>query len=138
MGGLPYEKQMMWRRTIADKFKECEDRFAVKVINPPEYYNPLDEDAYAVEREAMIWDLNQIKECDIVIVNLDGIEDSIGTHCELGYINAVNSFGNKHIYVIGFGNSPVENLHPWIQMNLFHWEPDITSTVDYICSHLLI
>lgn len=132
MSGLTYDQQMGWRKEVVHQISH-----AAKIVNPPEYYNPLDVNTAEVEMEAMIWDLNQIRDSDIVLVNLDGIDTSIGTHCEIGFINAINSFGDKHIYLVGFGKDK-EELHPWIRMSLFHWEQDLESALDYICRYLLV
>ena len=88
------------------------------------------------EREAKEWEINQLKDSDIIVVNLTTIADSIGTHIELGIVEAMNEFGYKHIHVIGIGN-PNTN-HPWIQMGLLKQVDTIDEAADYILSYLLL
>ena len=137
MSGLTYDEQMGWRNEIS-RFLEYNTAGNVKltIISPPRYYNPNDENAASIEEEAMKWDLNQIRDSNIVVVNLDDIASSIGTHIEIGFINAMNSFGHKHIYVVGFGKTKPDELHPWIRHNLFHYEPCAGSAARYICDYL--
>ena len=133
MSGLTLNKQVSWRNEFASLVEDL--GVSVNVVIPPFYYNPGDPDAANIEAEAKEWDLAQIRDSDIVVINLDGIEDSIGTHYELGYINAINSFGNKHIYVVGFGGN--KELHPWIKLTLFHWEPNVIGAADFVAKYLL-
>lgn len=132
MSGLTLNEQVGWRNEFASLVEDL--GVSVNVVIPPLYYDPGDPDAANIEAEAKEWDLAQIRDSDIVVINLDGIEDSIGTHYELGYINAINSFGNKHIYVVGFGGK--KELHPWIKLTLFHWEPNVIGAADFVAKYL--
>ena len=134
MSGLSYGEQMNWRSEF-EKALLSKASVPVTVVNPPAYYNYL-ADNHNSEAEVKEWDLNQVRDSGIVVVNLNDIESSIGTHFELGFINAINSFGNKHIYVVGIGSA--EKLHPWISLSLFRCEPDVESAADYIANYLLI
>ena len=135
MTGLTYEEQIGWREELGRAIRMKSDQ-SVVVINPPKYYNPLDQNASRVEMEAKEWDLSQIADSDIVVFNLQDIETSIGTIYELGFVNALNAYTDKHIYVIGIGGE--RPLHPWIKSGMFRWEPDFWSAADYIVSHLII
>lgn len=134
MSGLTREEQLGWRTEFASLLDDVMG-ISVKVVNPPLFYDPNDPDASSVEAEAKEWDLAQIRDSDVVVINLDGIEDSIGTHYELGYINAINSFGNKHIYVVGFGGK--RDFHPWIKLSLFRWEPNVIAAADFVAKFCL-
>jgi len=136
MSGLSLDEQSLWRNEVWIRFKERELLGAVTVVNPAYHYNPNDDNAPEVEREAMEWDLAQILDSDIVIVNLDGISSSAGTIYELGFINAINRCRGKHTYVIGIGDKRV--LHPWIQMSLMHVEPTIYMAVAYIANNIIL
>lgn len=134
MSGLSFAEQTDWRSAFEKALLSKASR-PVTVVIPPMYYNYLSQN-HNSEAEVKEWDLNQIRDSDIVVVNLQGIESSIGTHFELGFINAINSFGEKHIFVVGIGNS--ENVHPWIGLSMFRCEPDIESAADYIANYLLV
>ena len=108
MKSLSFDEYYTWRKRLEWYLSKSDTTF--KFFHPPEYYN-YEQRFHKSEREIKEFELNQLRQCDIMVVNLEHIEDSIGTHMELGYVNAVNSFGNKHIYVIGFGENKV---HPWI------------------------
>lgn len=135
MYGLTYKQQMEWRekleRLVWDKTNET-----IKFIHSPMYYSYLSP-THKSEREVMDWDLEHLRECDIMAVNLEGITTSIGTHFELATVNALNQSGNKHIYTIGFNKSD-QNLHPWIELSLHRCEDTIEEAADYIAQYLII
>ena len=132
MGGLSYEDQMDWRWQL-EKQMRAMDADAI-FIHPPQYYR-YGESLHKTEREAMMWDLSQIRESDIVVVNLNNIADSIGTHMELGFIEALNQTGSKHIYVIGIGQANCN--HPWFNEVLHRREDTVNDAANYICTYLL-
>lgn len=134
MLGLTYQDQMSWRHEAEREIESKTDEL-IKFIHPPLFYN-YDTPTHKTEREVKDWALSQIKDCDIIVVNLEGITESIGTHYELATANAINTTGMKHIYVIGFGNPGIE-LHPWIELSLHRREDTLDAATDYICRYLL-
>lgn len=134
MGGLGLKDQMKWRADVEYKIKSRTDK-SIQFIHPPRFYT-YGEQLHKSERETMVWDLNQIRDSDIVIVDLSTISDTIGTHIELGFVEAMNQFGNKHIYVIGIGDP--NNNHPWIDEIVFRKEDTIEEAADYIVDYLLV
>jgi len=134
MSGIPFEEQMKWREEFEYKLKQYSD-CEISFIHPPLYYN-YDYINHKTEAEIKEWELNQLRKCDIVIVNLKEIDTSVGTHFELAFVNAMNMFGDKHIFVVGIGEE--ENIHPWIKLSLFRQEPDLNSACQYIIEYLLI
>ena len=131
MKGLTFEEQYVWRKRLEWYLSFADRKYAF--FHPPEYYN-YEQQFHKSEREVKEFELNNLRECDVMVVNLHKIEDSIGTHMELGYANAMNSFGGKHIYVIGFGDNEV---HPWIEDSLFRREKDIVAVSEYIKSYFI-
>lgn len=132
MGGLSYDEQMKWRNNLEMILRaRCDKSFTF--VHPPMFYQYGDE---VNEREAREWEINQLKDSDIVVVYLDNIADSIGTHIELGIIEAMNEFGYKHIHLIGVGKQNVD--HPWIQMGMLRQENTLEDAADYISTYLLI
>lgn len=134
MGGLTYEQQMLWRSQIEHLVKKQTDK-SVNFIHPPMFYQ-YGQNYHKSEREAMIWDISQIKDSDIVVVDLNTIADSIGTHIELGIAEAMNEFGYKHIHVIGIGEPNTD--HPWIPLTTLRIEPTVEKAAEYIVNYLLV
>lgn len=132
VGDLSYEDQMNWRWQLEKQMMDM-DADAI-YIHPPQYYR-YGETLHRTEREAMMWDLNQIRESDIVVVHLDGIADSICTLMELGFVEALNQAGSKHIYIIGIGKLNSDN--PWLNEVLYHREDTVEEAAEYICTYLL-
>lgn len=134
MGGLDYEQQMSWRTEVENLITSASDK-PITFVHPPMYYQYKENDSDN-DIESKIWETNQLKDSDIVVVDLSTIADSIGTHMELGIIEAINSTSNKFIYVVGIGKPNIN--HPWISQCVFHREDTIKEAADYIVSHLLI
>ena len=126
-------EQHGWRNSIEDLIRERTDK-SVIFVHPPKFYR-YGEGLHKTEQEVIEWEISQILDSDIVIVNLSKIKDSIGTHMELGAIAAANRLG-KHIYVIGLWDSDTD--HPWIDCALFRKEKTLADAVDYIVNYLLL
>lgn len=132
MGGLSYDEQIKWRKDFETILRSRCNKSLI-FVHPPMFYQYGDE---TNEREAREWEINQLKDSDIVVVNLTTIADSIGTHIELGIIKAMNEFGYKHIHLIGVGEPNVS--HPWIQMGMLRQENTLEDAADYISTYLLL
>lgn len=132
MGGLSYDEQMKWRKDFETILRSRCNKSLI-FVHPPMFYQYGDE---TNEKEAREWEINQLKDSDIVVVNLTTIADSIGTHIELGIIKAMNEFGYKHIHLIGVGEPNVS--HPWIQMGMLRQESTLEDAADYISTYLLL
>lgn len=132
MGGLSYDEQMKWRKDFETILRSRCNKSLI-FVHPPMFYQYGDE---TNEREAREWEINQLKDSDIVVVNLTTIAESIGTHIELGIIEAMNEFGYKHIHLIGVGELNV--IHPWIQMGMLRQENTLEDAADYISTYLLL
>lgn len=130
--GLTYEQQMGWRKQLESLIREKTD-VNIAFIHPPMYYN-CDGRCYN-GREAKLWNLRQIYNSDIVIVNLYDIEKSIDDIYWLGVIDAINSLGNKLIHIIGIG----EFMQPWIiDSTLLRQESSLEDTAEYVVNYLLL
>lgn len=135
MFGLSFEEQMGWRKNIEQLIRQRTD-VPLRFVHPPLYFR-YDKREHKSEREVKQWELSQVRDSDIVIVNLNGVNDSTGTHYELSMADAVNSFGNKHIYIIGIGKSDTQ-VHPWIELSLLRSEEEYEKAADYIADYLLV
>ena len=134
MGGLDYKSQMNWRNKIEELITSISDK-PISFIHPPLYYQYKENDINN-DVESKTWEINQLIDSDIVIVDLSTISDSIGTHIELGIIEAVNKITNKNIYVVGVGKPNVN--HPWISLGMFHQEDTLEEAADFIINYLLV
>lgn len=130
MGGLSLHEQMDWRTKIQNLIMSATDRNII-FVHPPLFYQYKDDDI-----ESRAWEMSQLQDSDIVIVDLTTIADSIGTHMELGMIEAINQTSNKHIYTVGVGK-PNTN-HPWISLGIFHQEDTLEDAADYILQYLIL
>lgn len=136
MSGLTKAEAMRWRERIEYYVEHyCPiNAFNPTFIHPPVYYN-YEENLQKTEREIFEWEISQTIDSDIVVLNIDGVKDSIGTHMELGAISAANKLG-KDIKVIAIGKIP-DDLHPWIECSWFRHEEDIEEAGRYIAKYLL-
>lgn len=128
MSGLSYELMNEWRVELKKLLMESAENYdvKVKVINPVSYYNFMNPRHHS-EKEVMEFDLNYIRKSDIVIVNLDGLNTSIGTCIELYEANKNN------IPVIAFGKiETYTNLHPWIKEYISRVDWTKEGLVEYI------
>lgn len=106
MGSLSYEEQSKWRQQVVDAVKfnyECEKKPIF--FNPVNYYN-FEEVRHRSEREAMEFDLYNLRNSNLVVVNFNDPK-SIGTAMELILAK------EYRIPVIGFGASG-QTIHPWL------------------------
>ena len=129
MSGLTYEEMNDWRNRIKTKLIESANYLDTKVniINPVMYYN-FEEKRHQTEIEVEEFDLAHVISSDLIIVNIDGLNDSIGTIIELHDAH----YHNK-IPVIAFGSKEMyNNLHPWIKNDITRVERGIDDVVNYI------
>lgn len=130
MNGLSYEDMNSWRKEIKEKLKEITYYTTisnVKIINPVDFYN-FQEVKYQTDIEVQNFDINHVISSDIVIVNLEGLSDSIGTIIEIH-----DAYYHNKIPVIAFGSKETYNsLHPWIRNSITRVEKNIDSVIEYI------
>lgn len=108
MSGISWEEQTKWRRQFqnAIKFGDYDYEKRVTFFDPTQYYN-FEEKRHKNEREIMEFDLYNLRNSDLVIVNLGNNGDkSIGTSMELILAKEL------HIPVIAFNGN--KEIHPWI------------------------
>ena len=107
MGSLGFEEQSKWRKQIIDAIKFGDYDYEKKPVffNPVDYYN-FEETRHKSEREVMNFDLNGLRNSDLVIVNFNDPK-SIGTAAELAIAY------DMKIPIIGI-NKDNQELHPWL------------------------
>ena len=133
MSGLTFEESDGWRRDFKGVFKRKMnyDTMHYTIINPNDYYN-FKNPSHQNEREIMQYDLNHVRNSDIVVVNLDDINTSIGTAIEL-YVAAQNN-----IPVLAWGNEQEwEITHPWLKECISRRSSDMKNICKYISDFYL-
>ena len=118
-----------WRKAV----EEWCEKFAcnINVINPCNYYDYKD-NYHKSEIEIKRYDLHRVRNCDVVLVNLDHIKDSVGTLREMFCAEENN------IPIIGFYEFNGESTswaddryktEPWLLDACLRIEDDETSSL---------
>lgn len=120
MYGLSHTQMNNWRvgaaRLLGENFH---------TINPCDYYNFEIGRSEYTDSEVKEFDLLQVKNSHIVLVNLEH-PDSIGTAIELHMAHDVWC-----IPVIGYGGSE-DKVHPWMKLSLTKWCNTLEDAVNHI------
>lgn len=128
MSGLDLQQMLTWRIELTKELEDIAEMVGVKVnaVNPVNYFNFVQK-RHQTESEIMKFDLSKVKQSDIVIVNMDGLNTSVGTCIEL------YEAYKREIPVLAFGNNELyESLHPWIQCCITRHDETYKETVNYI------
>lgn len=128
MSGLDLQQMLTWRIELTKELEDVAEIIGVKVnaVNPVNYFNFVQK-RHQTESEIMKFDLSKVKQSDIVIVNMDGLNTSIGTCIEL------YEAYKREIPVLAFGSNKLyEELHPWIQCCITRHDETYKETVNYI------
>lgn len=129
MSGLSFDEMFNWRNDLKGRLENIASwrETKVNIINPVDFYN-FEYPQHQSEIEVEDFDLAHVKSSDVIIVNLDGLESSIGTIIELH-----DAHYNNKIPVIAFGNKKLYNkLHPWIKNSITRVEKNIDDIVEYM------
>ena len=121
-----FDKSNVWRTYCKEIL---ENGKYVNVVNPNDYFNFLEEPKYKSEREVMEFDLNKVRNSDLIIINFNDMY-SLGSMAELSIAY------EKRIHVIGL-DIEKQKLHPWqIEMcnRIFN---DIDEMLDYVKDYYL-
>lgn len=135
MGGLSFDQMNGWRQGIKKTLKNKAEQmgYNVLVVNPVDYYNYENVD-YQSDREVENYDLRHVFTSDFIIVNLKGLNTSIGTAIELHY--AAHQY---HIPILGWGTDKEYNeLHPWIKGCISRYEHTAVDLMQYISDFYFI
>ena len=134
MSGLTLSEQMNWRLKIENAVERIKpENVTVTFIHPPFYYN-YEYDSQRTQQEIKRWELGVVRDkCDVVVVNLDGINDSVGSHYEIATVDAIK---DRFVPVIGIGDP--EGVHPWILDSLLRIEDHYDSAAEFIGNYLFL
>ena len=107
MTGLSQEEQTKWRKRFCDAIKYGGFDYEKNPIffDPTQYYSVFEQD-HKTEREVFEFDLNALRNSDLVVVNFNSPK-SIGTAMELMLAK------ERHIPVIALHQSDT-TLHSWL------------------------
>lgn len=96
-----------WRENAENMLLQVADwcNKKIKIVNPVKYFS-YSENKYKSQKQVKEFFINKISKCDLVLVNLDDTDSSVGTGQE------TQAARMMHIPVIGFGT---KNIYPWIQ-----------------------
>jgi len=108
MSGLTFDEQVKWRKQVKDAilYGGYDYEYSPYFFDPTMYYNLEEPLRHKSEREAMEFDLYNLKKSDLIVVNFNKA-DSLGTAMELIVAK------ENGIPIIGL-NKNGEELHPWI------------------------
>lgn len=129
MMGVSFEEQSKWRQNVMDAINfQYEHEKKATFFNPVRFYN-FKEKTHKSEKEIMEFDLYNLRNSDIVIVNFNNIW-SIGTAMELMLAKEM------HKPVIGW-NSSGEELHPWLNECTTRLCDSLKDTVEHVVNFYL-
>lgn len=128
MSGLSHNQMNTWRLETENLLRNYSSvtNSTVNIINPVSYYN-FEEKRYKSEREVMQFDINKVRGSDIIIVNMEGLNSSIGTciECYEAY--------KREIPVLAFGSQELFNeVHSWVQCCITRKDDNYIETCKYI------
>lgn len=128
MSGISWEEQTEWRRQVMDIINDSYHKKNVSFFDPTRFYN-FKEKQQRSEREVMEFDLYNLRNSDLVIVNINN-QWSLGTMSELILAK------EYRIPVIGW-NSCGEELHPWLSECFTRMCDDISDTIEHVIDFYL-
>ena len=119
-----------WRKDAYKYFGDHIDNICVSM--PPEFWN-IDPDYSCDGKETLRFDMRNIRESDIVLVNLKDVASSVSTCDEIFYAY----ISQKPI--VGFGeDEDMEGLHPWVKeqiTKIFTGKKSMKQAIDYIATY---
>ena len=124
MADISFDESNQWRKHIYDELKYDAD-----VFNPNDFYDYEHPEDYNNDEEVMKFDLYNLKQSDIMIVNFN-VPKSIGTAYEVAVANELG------LPIIGLNSDWVE-LHPWLHASCWRMFDDIDELVTYVKAYYL-
>ena len=129
MSGVSFEEQSKWRQQVQDAIKfnyECEKKPIF--FNPVNYFN-FEEVRYKSQREVMNFDLNALRNSNLVIVNFND-PSSLGTCAELAMAY------ERKIPIVGI-NKDNKKLYPWLECFCDRMCNSVKEAVEYVVEFYL-
>ena len=99
------DESYQWRKSTRDCLEKVNEKYNVNVFIPSESFN-YDTLLPKTEKQCMNYFLHKVSKSDLLLVNLDNSNSSVGTGME------VQKAFDTGIPIIGFGT---KNIYPWIK-----------------------
>lgn len=112
-----------WRERLRNDWREMD----AHIINPLDFFR-YSEDWHQSDKQVKQYYLSRIKNCTVVLVNLNNSDSSCGTCQEVQY--AVD----HDIPVIGFGH---ENVYNWLLVDCQCVFDTAEEAMEYICDYYI-
>lgn len=100
-----FEDGNQWRVYCKKALENHECDYKVKVDNPNDYFNFIVESTYVSQKEIMEFDLNKVRNSNLIIVNFNDMYS-------LGSMSEIAIAYERRIPILGI-NLNHEKLHPW-------------------------
>lgn len=113
-----------WRRMATERLVKIAEWCgrSVKVLDPTKYFSYKTK-KHRTNKQVKEFYLSKLAKCDIVLLNLDNTNSSVGTGQEC-------QFAKDHdIPIIGFGS---KEIYPWLEVDCQVVFEDMTLALDYI------
>lgn len=120
---VPVEQRNSWRNYIEEMLVNYTD---LSVFNPNRHFSY---EKNNVNNEKLVMDyftLFNLKNTDVVVLNLNDSAVSVGTGIEIGYALALNKF------IIGFGSN---NVYEYLRDKCSVVFDDVDKIVDFLIEH---
>lgn len=132
-GKKDFNESNYWRVHIEQELMKLDCGRQTRICNPNDYYSFYDNSPrYSTMREVMEFDLNKVRNSDLIIVNFNDLK-SLGTMAEL-------AIAYEHrIPVIGLcseENYPM--LHPWQKEMCNRIFGDIDELINYVIEYYVV
>ncbi len=119
-----FDKGNVWRKYCKNTLENFECDYKVRVINPNNYFNFVDEPQYKTQSEVMRFDLHKLRNCDLVIANFNDMYS-------LGSMSEIAIAYDRGIPIVGL-DIDKQMLHPWQVCMCERIFDDIDEMLDYI------
>ena len=120
-----FDKGNEWRKYCKQILENCECDYRVKVVNPNDFFNFVDEPPqYKTQDEVMRLDLHKLRNSDLVIANFNDTYS-------LGSMSEIAIAYDRGIPIIGL-NEGNQTLHPWQVCMCERIFDNIDEMLDYI------
>lgn len=124
MSNLSLEKQMEWRIDLKNKILLRHPETKPRMFMPPLYYN-TDDVCHKTEKEAMLFDLNVLRNSNLVVARIDNAV-STGTAMEIAIAYELKI----PILIL---NECDYKLHAWV----FEMATRVCDSREEICEHIV-
>lgn len=128
MSGLSDSEMRQWRNLLKSELEKYSNmaNYKTNVVSPCDYFN-FNEQRYQNEQEIMKFDLSLVKNSDIVIVNTNGLNSSIGSIIE------VYEAWKNDIPVIAYDeNGDYKTIHSWLKCCITRADSCVIDICEYI------